>query len=142
MDQWAEGSVHVGNVRNRAALLDDVGLGAAHVEGAPARRLRQHEAEAVDVRLERDLASAHAELFGGHVIVFTGESAADDRSFAQAQGARDAEVDDLRLAHVAVRQDDIVWRYIAMDDPLPMRRLKGMPDPPLQDSDVGERERS
>ena len=141
LDQRPDRPVDIGKIGDGPALLDDFQLGAVHIEWAAARRLGEHEAEAVNVRLEGDVAVRHAELFRRDIVVLARESAADDRPLAHAQRAGDAEVDDLGLAHVAVRQDDVVRRHIPMDDPQPVRRVESVGDPSLQDPDFGERQR-
>ena len=90
-------------------------MGAAHVERLAPRR-RQHQPKAVDVGAAVDLAAEHAELLGQDVGELAGEVIADDRP-RRGRADRDAEIDDLRLSHVA-RQDDVVGRDVAMDDAL------------------------
>ena len=66
------------------ALLDDLGLVAAHVDRLPGQRFGQHQRQAVDVRLRAHVAAVEAELLGRDVVVFAGKAAADDGAAAQA----------------------------------------------------------
>ena len=95
---WSSGRIDrstIGEIRNDAALFDDLDLGAAHVDRLAAQRLGQHQSETVDIRLEGDVAAGQTELLGRNIIVFAGEPGADDRPLADAQRTGDAEVDDL-----------------------------------------------
>lgn len=83
-------------------------MGAAHFERSAAQRAGQNEPEAVYVGLPGDLAAIQADLLGRDIIIFACEFVADQR-FAHLRGTGNAEVDDLRLLHAGVRQDDVVW---------------------------------
>ena len=131
--QGADARIDSREIGQAAAFVDDVDLGAAHVDGAPGQGLRQHQREGIHVRAAGDLAAIQAELLRRDVVVLAREAGADDRAFAKDAGAGDAEIDDLGAGGIAARQDDVVGRDVAMDDAEPVRGMQAGSDALAQD---------
>ena len=114
------------------AHLREVSLVAAeaHERGAPRDQLEQQRAERIHVRPRVDLAIERIELLGRHV-----RRRADERkSLGPAgrvhpvvigrDGARDAEVDQLRRRSIDIAADEhVAWLDVAVHDALLMRVL-------------------
>src|SRR5215475_15034893 len=109
-EQRTQTPVDRSQIRYGAPLFQYFELGTAHVDRSSGQAFRQHQTETVDVRLRRDVAPEQAELLRRNIIVFAGESAADDGALARTGRSRDAEIDDLGFSQIAAGDEYIVRR--------------------------------
>ena len=87
-----------------------------HVQLLAGGGRRQHQGQAVDIGPAIHLAAEKAELLGRDIGIFAGKLIADHGFLRRVGQFGDAEIDDLRLIDLAILEDDIVGRKVAVED--------------------------
>ena len=111
--------------------------GRTHIElAAEAHRgRRKDETEAVDVRSQIDTSTKQTDLLRRDIRVFPREIAVDDRKRSRICRFGDAEIDELGVVDVSSRKEDVLWRYVPVNDAHLMRRGEAARQPVAQTQD-------
>ena len=118
VDQVLQRRYDAGSVQWLALEADDLAGAGADIGDLLPDGGQQQRAQPVKVGAIIGLA---VKLFGRGIFVFAGKAGADDGARAGGGILGDAEIDDRGAVGLAVAQDDIVGRKVAMDDAQPVR---------------------
>ena len=121
LDQRPHRRGNAGKVRHDAPLVDHLGLAAAHVERPAAQRLGENEAETVDVGFRPTTPPASPSCSGETYLYFPAKPSPMIVPSPGPHRPGDAEVDEFRLTDVAIGQDHVVGRHVAVNDAELMR---------------------